>query len=48
VFLILVVDVGGDLLEEEVPDGCVCDGEEAQSRPVGCFIFHTISIKGIR
>ena len=36
-----------DLLDEVEPDGGVCDGEDAQGDPVGCFIFHTISIKPI-
>ena len=44
-FFILAIDKNIDLLDEVEPDGSVCDGEDAQGDPMGCFIFHTISIR---
>jgi hypothetical protein len=46
--ILLVIGKDVDLLKEVKPDGGVCDGDDAQEGPVGCFIFHTFSIKGIR
>lgn len=41
VLIILVIGKDVDLLEEVKPDGGVCDGEDSQGDPMGCFIFHT-------
>jgi hypothetical protein len=43
--IILVINENVDLLKEEIPDGTASKGEKTQTDPVGCFIFHTISIK---